>query len=53
MIKSKTGRTCYPSFVEVDLGEWNTLSKCASIESWLAEEGVYDLAVTVPYRQNR
>ena len=39
--------------MEVDFSKWNNLLKRASIESWLKDEGVYDSAVTVPYRQNR
>eukprot|EP00752_Nemacystus_decipiens_P002896 g2694.t2 len=38
---------------EMNIKNWNTYDNCASIESWLKDEGVYDLAVTVPYRQNR
>ena len=42
-----------PSNVEVDMKKWNSHADVSSIESWLKDEGVYDLAVTVPYRQNR
>lgn len=33
--------------------KWNNPENRGSIESWLKDEGVYDLAVTVPHRQNR
>lgn len=41
------------SHIEVDMEKWNSSANETSIESWLKDEGVYDLAVTVPYRQNR
>ncbi|CBJ25538.1 conserved unknown protein [Ectocarpus siliculosus] len=37
----------------LDMKQWNNSSRVSDIESWLKDEGVYDLAVTVPYRQNR
>lgn len=39
--------------MQVDMIKWNSGDKLSSIESWLKDEGVYDLAVRVPYRQNR
>ena len=35
------------------MNKWNERANVSSIESWLKGEGVYDSAVTVPYRQNR
>ncbi|CAN0232315.1 unnamed protein product, partial [Scytosiphon promiscuus] len=38
---------------EVSMKQWNNSSQKSWIEAWLKDEGVYDLAVKVPYRQNR
>ncbi|CAM9597552.1 unnamed protein product, partial [Hapterophycus canaliculatus] len=38
---------------EVNMKQWNNSSQKSWIEAWLKDEGVYDLAVKVPYRQNR
>lgn len=38
---------------QVDMNRWNNSSQKSFIETWLKDEGVYDLAVKVPYRQNR
>ncbi|CAN0254180.1 unnamed protein product, partial [Pylaiella littoralis] len=37
----------------MDMKLWNNSSRELSIKSWLKDEGVLDLAVRVPYRQNR
>ena len=42
---------CLPH--QLDAEKWNNFAQESFIKSWLKDEGVYDLAVTVPYRQNR
>lgn len=41
------------SSAQTDMRLWNNSSRESSIKSWLENEGVLDLAVRVPYRQNR
>ena len=38
---------------QMDAKLWNNFASEHFIKSWLKDEGVYDLAVTIPYRQNR